>query len=458
MIATIGRDRARPPSDACESWERWFRIAVVALSTLVLCACRGPRGDVSQPVDPFMAASAAAADDPSQQRALDAAYEDATVEPQRHNDAIAPVSAESPIASTESEGVGIIPVSYGAMGFAPAPVPCACATGSPCGDGCSNGTCQGDACGAPCGPLGCGPRYDEYLCDGGDEQLPSAVSPDWQLFGLEMEDTIAHYDTLDGRTLIEPSNKVCVYAPRFAAVRMVVGLSENDYVDMPVGLDKPQRALPQQDVRIAVSRMQTEKEILDDLARQPNEFRLRQFDGAVSTVVGPEEFVEAYQPYEGLSVMRTGIYLQSEKAFLAEGVTAAVTWTKDLAVQIILDEKVAVEAIGDRRAQAVFTIDEPNSPKLRLVKVASMQTAQVGDKVDFTLRFDNVGDVPIGNVVIVDNLTTRLEYVDGSAQASRKAEFSTSANEGGSLVLRWELDEPLKPGDGGVLRFQCIVR
>ena len=64
-------------------------------------------------------------------------------------------------------------------------------------------------------------RRDEYLCDGGDFGLPAAVRADWTVDGLEQEDAIAHYDTLDGRVVVTPSNRVCVYAPRFAAVRRV---------------------------------------------------------------------------------------------------------------------------------------------------------------------------------------------------------------------------------------------
>ncbi len=49
--------------------------------------------------------------------------------------------------------------------------------------------------------------------------LPAGVNTDWKVTGLEQEDTVAHYDTIDGRTIITPSNKVCLYAPRFAAAR-----------------------------------------------------------------------------------------------------------------------------------------------------------------------------------------------------------------------------------------------
>ncbi|HOM17500.1 MAG TPA: DUF11 domain-containing protein, partial [Thermoguttaceae bacterium] len=63
-----------------------------------------------------------------------------------------------------------------------------------------------------------------------------------------------------------------------------------------------------------------------------------------------------------------------------------------------------------------------------------------------------------GNVTILDNLSGRLEYVADSAQCSLKAQFTAQPNEAGSQLLRWELAQPLKPGEGGVIRFRCRVR
>ena len=91
-------------------------------------------------------------------------------------------------------------------------------------------------------------------------------------------------------------------------------------------------------------------------------------------------------------------------------------------------------------------------------KSASTDSALPGEEVEFTLRFDNVGDRVIGNVTIVDNLTTRLEYVADSQKSSVKADFSTQPNEGDSVVLRWEIAEPVQPGEGGVLQFRARVR
>src|SRR5262249_26517802 len=66
----------------------------------------------------------------------------------------------------------------------------------------------------PDGIKGPWPR-DEYLCDGGDLNHDVYVKKDWTVVGLDQQDTIAHYDTLDGQVQVAASNCVCVYAPRF---------------------------------------------------------------------------------------------------------------------------------------------------------------------------------------------------------------------------------------------------
>jgi uncharacterized repeat protein (TIGR01451 family) len=100
----------------------------------------------------------------------------------------------------------------------------------------------------------------------------------------------------------------------------------------------------------------------------------------------------------------------------------------------------------------------PNHPCLRVIKTASTKTAKPGEIVEFTIRFDNVGDQTVKHVTLIDNLTTRLEYVPQTAASSRAAEFTTETNEGESLVLRWDFNDPLPAGAGGLVRFHCKVR
>jgi uncharacterized repeat protein (TIGR01451 family) len=93
-----------------------------------------------------------------------------------------------------------------------------------------------------------------------------------------------------------------------------------------------------------------------------------------------------------------------------------------------------------------------------LLKLASCGNAQPGEEIELTLRFDNIGDQVIGNVTVVDNLSTRFEYVPQSALSSVDADFSAKPNDTGSLILRWEIKEPVQAGDGGILRFRVQVR
>ncbi len=202
--------------------------------------------------------------------------------------------------------------------------------------------------------------------------------------------------------------------------------------------------------------MQLEGEIA---ARPPVALRSRQKRDVLSTALGPKSFQSSFQAYENLSIIRQGLMEMAEMPYLAQGSTAAIAWSHTQAVQIILDQRSPMVDVKYDASQAVYTVSEPpGCPRLRLVKVASTPFAKPGETVDFTLRFDNVGNQPICNTTVLDSLSTRLEYVDGSAQCSVAAEFSSVPNEAGSVVVRCQVSKPLKPGDGGILRFRCRVR
>ncbi|MCH2595021.1 MAG: DUF11 domain-containing protein, partial [Pirellulales bacterium] len=126
--------------------------------------------------------------------------------------------------------------------------------------------------------------------------------------------------------------------------------------------------------------------------------------------------------------------------------------------QMTIDNDQAHAAVHDAEPGVVYHTNEPNKPRLRLIKLASTGFAHPGDEIEFTLRFDNIGSREMGNVTIVDNLTNRLEYVPESAKSSLEADFSTEPNSGGSSVLRWEIKDPLAAGQGGILQFKCRVR
>ena len=102
--------------------------------------------------------------------------------------------------------------------------------------------------------------------------------------------------------------------------------------------------------------------------------------------------------------------------------------------------------------------DKKQIGRLRIVKLADKKQAEKGDIVTFTIRYDNLGERPLTEVTITDNLTTRLVYVDDSATSDRDGRLDTVDNGEGSLILRWTFDKPLEGKTGGVVTFQARVR
>jgi uncharacterized repeat protein (TIGR01451 family) len=300
--------------------------------------------------------------------------------------------------------------------------------------------------------------HDEYLCDGGDREVQANIGPHDNLRGLELEDTVAVYETVDGDTRIEPSNRVCLYAPRFGAVRQVSGVVQTEQREQPVGFERPVAPKLHQDDQLATTAVQPLQPVGEIGRKQPSIERVGESAVPATSRQPIVDLTGGFATYENLLVMRTGVITDREKPQLIEAIDAAIVWSHDKAVQVVLDGRAAVEVTGDQKAQATFRIDEPDNAALRVIKVASTKVAKPGDVVDFTIRFDNLGDTTIKHLVLVDNLTTRLEYVPGTAQSSRPAEFFTEENEGESLVLTWDFRDPLPIGEGGLVRFHCRVR
>ncbi len=299
---------------------------------------------------------------------------------------------------------------------------------------------------------------DEYLFDGGDDRSPVRVSPDFTVHGLEMEDTIAHYDQLDGRTCVSPSNKVCLYAPRFMAVRSVTGLVQEEQIEQPFNADRPTIIAQSAEVQGAVTRLQNLQPGAEVAVKGPDLFLGRDIPLAVSTRRPTVEFAQGFLPHENFRLLRTGQIDDAERPFLAVNAKNAIAWVHNQGVQVLLKDQKAGNVIGEDHVMGVHTFAPPCPGKIRICKVASAKGALPGEIVDFTLRYDNVGASEVGNVTIIDNLTTRLEYVPDTAQSSREAEFFTTENTGGSLILRWEIIDPVPAGQGGIIRFRCRVR
>ena len=224
-------------------------------------------------------------------------------------------------------------------------------------------------------------------------------------------------------------------------------------------MDDRVKAHLHEEKRRAATTVQPEQPEGEIAAKQPSLERLGLEPGNLLTRDQLAQADVGQLHHEDLRVLKDLTFSQDQRPQIILGIDAALAWSIDQALQVVFDGQPAPVLTGDQRAEATFGIKVPNNPRLRVIKVASKKMAQPGELVDFTIRFDNIGDQRINNVTLIDNLTTRLEYVPDSSQTSRDAELSTQLNDGGSRVLRWAFANSLEAGGRRrVVHFQCRVR
>lgn len=302
-------------------------------------------------------------------------------------------------------------------------------------------------------------QRDEYVYDGDDRNRKVQVDRDWNVYGLDTEDTIGHFDTLDGRRLVAPSNRVAIYAPRFGAVRKIDGLV-NAQSNVPVGALEEKTIIARSE---GADLANTTKQHLGverfDGGKRASGLQNRTRGVLSDNVTHLFGIRNTFEPYENLSLIRMGKFSKAEGARLNLGIQSAQVWEDDLGLQVTVQNAQPVIVNDVSKVQQLVTIEsDDDAAILRVTKVASKISAQAGEQVDFTIRFDNLSGRKIGNVTIIDNLTRRLEYVPDSSECSLQADFIASENEGDSLMLRWEIVDPVPANSGGVIRFRCRVR
>ena len=297
----------------------------------------------------------------------------------------------------------------------------------------------------------------EYIFDGGDHDPKVRLREDLTQVGLDAEDTVIQYETVDGKTNVESGCRVAIYAPRFGSVRKRQSTRERDLAMRAQATLRPDGPGIFRDQLPPVNVSKPIKSSNSDNVRVVEAFRDRRRPMPAELVLPMVTVSEAFKPFEDLSLIRNGDLKTTDLAKLAKSAAAARSWTNVDELNVIIDGQEAIDVTGAKKA-ADITMYESKGARIRLSKVASDQMANPGDVISFTIRFDNVGEQPLKSLVVTDSLAPRLEYVEKSQQASVAANFSISPNSVGSSVLRWELEDGLKPGDGGLVRFSCKVR
>ncbi|MEM1305610.1 MAG: hypothetical protein AAGG46_11975, partial [Planctomycetota bacterium] len=304
----------------------WFRGVLVALVTLLMCSCQAPidvppAAQNSESADgrdggPIFRGQSPEPTSPSDLVVRDALLADQSVQ--------APAAQDTAPQDTAARDDAIDPV--GCLGCPPS-------------GGNSMGGANCRACVVPPGtPLG--PR-DEYLCDGGDCGLKVGLRQDLTVTGLEQEDTVAHYDTLDGATCITPSNRVCIYAPRFGAVRRVVNPSESNQRRL-INVLEDDASLAQTNLPLPPVAAIVEQPPVTKIGERPPSLLInRQQAGELEARVVVRELSDLIKPYANLQIVKLGLMDNAEKPWLASAIVSALTWTGDQAAQVVIEQKAA---------------------------------------------------------------------------------------------------------------------
>ena len=314
------------------------------------------------------------------------------------------------------------------------------------------------SCPLPCPPP---PRHvdpQEYVYDGGDRDPQARLRDDLSVVGLDSEDTLIRFETQSGSVELQAGCRVPIYAPRFASTRKITPLGHSDHVVATQAALRDQKigrmadALPPTHVRLRNGPLREESVHVIEAVRDRNRGVL------VDKVIPALGISDAFKPYEDLQIIRKGTLTLDDRIKLQRSTLAAMSWSSVDELVVLVDNVQAKLVEESKHTAEILTYELDGKPRVRLCKVASHQVAEPGDTIDFTIRFDNVGDQKISNIVVLDSLAPRLEYVDDSQKSSLKAEFTSEANDVGSTVLQWTIPETIRAGEGGFVRFQCKVR
>ncbi|MBW3543623.1 MAG: DUF11 domain-containing protein [Planctomycetes bacterium] len=299
---------------------------------------------------------------------------------------------------------------------------------------------------------------DEYLCDGGDRGLPVHYGPHAR-HGLETEDTVGEYLDETGKLRVTPSTRICVYAPRFAAVRTLSGPNEDIAVE-EVGRAETMITDGHLRNRLATTwHAQPEQPIGLGVRSRPSGLETDNRSLGVDLPIAVADHVKLLGAFEELTFFRTGELIETEEARLLRGIQAAAVWTRTEFPML------AARSVGGQEILVTFKPQElvglklkEGRGRLRIIKTADRTAAEPGDVITFTLRYDNFGDGQLLRVRIVDNLTPRLDYIVDSATSDRPGDIIVEDNGEGSVVLSFVLDAPLPAETGGTISFQARVR
>lgn len=299
---------------------------------------------------------------------------------------------------------------------------------------------------------------DEYLCDGGDRGLPVHYDG-FGRRGLETEDTIGEFKDHLGEAHVRPSSRVCIYAPRFAEVR-TASLPITDVAVNKLAANHDRIGPGGLDTQLAPGQQQQNDELHGlEMRSRASGVDVDMSDSSLAKVDRIDSHVKLINVYEDLS-FATDIQIdQLGTAVIGQALQNALAWSGDTVTYIIAHNFKGQELTARFAIEEYVGIEDKRTPgDLKIIKLADRKTAKPGDVVTFKIHFENVGGRELYEVRIVDNLTPRLQYIEGSASSELDGRVNIEDNGEGSQILTFELFEPLEGKTSGTVTFECRVR
>jgi hypothetical protein len=237
------------------------------------------------------------------------------------------------------------------------------------------------------------PDYpDEYLLDGGDRGVP-LHREQIGYSGLDTEDTVADYVDSQGKRRMLPSNRVAIYAPRFAAVRTVSGPETGVAVDRLARAEDFTRTEGMRSRTSPTNHAQRASSGGVRVRSRASGLEAPSITEGLDQTTYATEHVKLLNAFQDLRFIKGGELLQSEEARLSLGIQNAIVWNRNLYPVAMA----SIDAVGEvvarfTPAELVGVEDRSKPGRLRIVKLADRDTALPGEIVTFTIRYDNLGD------------------------------------------------------------------
>ena len=256
-----------------------------------------------------------------------------------------------------------------------------------------------------------GPKISKEECfvNGGDGGDRLGVGPYGRVGGLDPTDVVAEY-SLNGMKKTATSNVVCICSPRF-----IVRKAEK----APIGLivhTGPGIARQTTGRNVFLQRT-----IVENLIARDKTLTLVGKDrpSAAVAIIGLASFGSLSKP-QGFATI-TGVLI-----------TATVVEPDEI-------------TNFPNELTLTKTVDPPGP-------------VEQGSIITITIRYSNYTPKTVTDLVISDSLSGRLEYIPGSAAADRPSNVTTSANDAGSAIVRFDLPGNIPPGTTGIVQFKAKVR